>query len=108
MLGTKQAIRTEGVMMLGAKQAIRTEGVMMLGAKRVVLAPSVNIRIDRPSGWTKAQPYEKELLPPEIVPRPDPGRMEGIMMLGAKQATRTEGVYLPPHTPIVPASSPST
>jgi hypothetical protein len=52
MLGTKQAIRTEGVMMLGAKQAIRTEGVMMLGAKRVVLAPSVNIRIDRPCGWT--------------------------------------------------------
>ena len=76
--------RMEGIMMLGAKQAIRTEGVMMLGAKRVVLAPSVNIRIDRPSGWTKAQPYEKELLPPEIVPRPDPGRMEGIMMLGAK------------------------
>ena len=75
----------DGVMMLGGRQAIRTEGVMMQGAKRVVLAPSVNIRIDRPSGWTKAQPYENQPLPPDVVPSPDPGRIEGIMMLGAKR-----------------------
>ena len=87
---------------------------MMLGAKRAVLVSLRHHslrpmqRLDHPSRAIEAQPYEKELLPPEIVPRPDPGRMERIMMLGAKQATRTEGVYLPPHTPIVPASSPST
>ena len=54
---------------------------MMLGAKRVVLAPSAITRLGQRSGWTKAQPYEKELLPPEIVPRTDTGRTEGACSL---------------------------